>query len=120
MNIIIIIASPKVDVVASASNVALGGSTTLLCNVTKTNPGIVGTYIWIKENTGTRLAEQSDNLLLNFSTVTDFGTYSCMVTNIAGEVGRGNITIKQRCKFVTLVQCNISLNMHMVATIAAE
>ena len=88
--------------VASASKVSLGGSTTLLCNVTKTNPGIVGAYVWINENTGTRLAEQSDNLLLNISAVTDFGTYSCMVTNGAGEVGRGNITIEQGCKFVTI------------------
>ena len=93
---------PEVEVTASSSQVILGGSTTLFCNVTRTNPGIVGIYVWINENTGATLSEQSDNLLLTFSADNDFGTYSCTVTNSDGEVGRGNVTITQRCKFTTL------------------
>ena len=90
---------PEVEVITSHSKVVLGGSTTLFCNVTRTNPDIPVTYIWINENTGESLSEQSDTLLLNFSSVNDFGTYSCTVTNNAGEVGRGNVTITQGCKF---------------------
>lgn len=89
-------APPEVQVVASPLQVILGGSTTLFCNVTRTNPGIVGAYIWRNENTGERILENSNTLLLNLSVVTDYGTYSCMVTNSAGEVGRGNVTITKQ------------------------
>ena len=91
--------SPEVEVLTSHSKVALGGSTTLFCNVRRTHPEIPGTYIWINENTGESLSEQSNTLLLNFLSVDDFGTYSCTVTNNAGEVGRGYVTITQGCKF---------------------
>ena len=93
--------APEVEVTASHLKVGLGGSTTLSCNVTRTNPGITGVYIWRNENTGTFLSEQSDNLQVTFSTANDFGTYSCTVTNSAGEVGTGNVTITQGCKFTT-------------------
>ena len=89
---------PEVEVTASRLEVGLGGSTTLWCNVTRTNPGIT-TYTWRNENTGTILSEQSDNILVTFSVTNDFGTYSCTVTNGAGEVGTGNVTITQGCKF---------------------
>ena len=91
--------APEVKLTASHLKVRLGGSTTLSCNVTRTNPGTVGVYIWRNENTGAILSEQSDNLQVTFSTVNDFGTYSCTVMNTAGEVGTGNITITQGCKF---------------------
>ena len=93
--------SPEVELTASDLKVGLGGSTTLLCNVTRTNPGITGVYVWRNENTGTFLSEQSDNLQVTLSTANDFGTYSCTVTNSAGEVGTGNLTITQGCKFTT-------------------
>ncbi len=93
--------APEVEVAASHLKVSLGGSTTLSCNVTRTNPGIAGAYIWRNENAGTTLFEQSNNLMVTFSTVNNFGTYSCTVTNSAGEVGTGNVTITQGCKFTT-------------------
>ena len=94
--------------IASSSQVILGGSTTLFCNVTRTNPGIAGAYIWRNENTGERIPENSNTLLLNLSAVTDFGTYSCMVTNSAGEVGKGNVTItKQEGKDIKITIIDI-------------
>ena len=84
---------PEVEVIVSPSQVILGRSATLFCNVTRTNPGIVGAYIWRSENTGEMILEDSNTLLLNLSVVTDFGTYSCTVTNRAGEMGQGNVTI---------------------------
>ena len=50
--------------------------------------------------------EQTQHLLMrmsgqmkSLSAVNDFGTYSCMVRNTAGEVGIGNVTItRQECK----------------------
>ena len=94
---------PEVILVASHLKVSLGGSTTLSCNVTRTNPGIAGpgAYIWRNENAGATLSEQSDSILVTLLAVNDFGTYSCTVTNSAGEVGRGNVTITQGCKFTT-------------------
>ena len=90
---------PEVEVTASHLKVGLGGSTTLSCNITRTNPEIAGTYVWRNENTGEILSEQSDNLLVTFLAMNDFGTYSCTVTNSAGETGTGNVTITQGCKF---------------------
>ena len=87
---------PEVEVIAASSQVILGGSTTLFCNITRTNPGITGTYTWTKESTGERIPESSDYLLVTFSAVTDFGAYSCTATNSAGEVGRGNVTITKQ------------------------
>ena len=95
----IFIVPPEVEVVASSSRVILGGSTTLTCNVTRTNPEVADIQ-WRNENTGERILETSDILLLDLSVVTDFGTYSCTVTNSAGEVGTGNLTITQGCKFI--------------------
>ena len=83
---------------ASSSQVSLGGSTTLFCNVTRTNPEVAG-ILWTNENTGERILENSHILLLNLSADTDFGTYSCTITNTAGEVGRGNVAVTQGCKF---------------------
>ena len=91
---------PEVEVIASSLKIGLGGSATLFCNVTRTNPRI-NTYIWINGNTGASLSEQSDTLLLNFSAINDFGIYGCTATNRAGDVGRGNVTIAQGCKFTT-------------------
>ena len=93
--------APEVEVTASDLKVGLGGSTTLLCNATRANPGITGVYIWRHENTGATLSEQSDNLVMTFSTVNDFGTYSCTVMNSGGEMGTGNLTITQGCKLTT-------------------
>ena len=90
---------PEVEVTASHLKVGLGGSTTLICSVTRTNPGIAGMYTWRNENTGEILSEQSDTLMVTFSAINDFGTYSCTVTNSAGEMGAGNVTITQGCKF---------------------
>ena len=89
---------PKVEVTASRLRVNLGGSTTLFCNVTRTNPNTDGTYIWINENIRGHITESSETLSLNLSTVGDFGTYTCMVTNTAGATGSGNVTIEQGCK----------------------
>ena len=90
---------PEVEVIASASQVILEGSTKLFCNVTRTNPAIVDAYVWTNENMGKRIHENSDTLQLSLSAVNDFGTYSCMVRNTAGEVGIGNVTItRQECK----------------------
>ena len=90
---------PEVEVTASDLKVGLGGSITLSCNVTRANPGVTGVYIWRNENTGATLIAQLDNLQVTFSTVNDFGTYSCTVMNTAGEMGTGNLMITQGCKF---------------------
>jgi hypothetical protein len=81
---VILSVPPEVEVAASQLSVGLGGSTTLSCNVARTNPGITGpgAYIWRNENTGATLSEQSDNLLVTLSAESDFGTYSCTVTMV--------------------------------------
>ena len=84
---------------ASLLRVNLGGSTSLFCNVTRTNPDVDGTYIWINERTKKQISESSETLSLTLSTLGDFGTYTCMVTNTAGATGSGNVTIEQGCKF---------------------
>ena len=90
---------PEVQVTASRERVELGGSTTLSCNVTRTNPDITGTYVWVNESSGGTLIETSSTLLINLLTIGDYGAYMCMVTNTAGLTGSGSITIEQGCKF---------------------
>ena len=87
---------PEIEVVASPSKAILGRSATLFCNVVRTNPGIVGAYVWRKETAGEQIVERSSTLLLNISTITDYDTYSCTVTNSAGETGTGNVTVTRQ------------------------
>ena len=89
---------PEVQVTASRQRIELGGFTTLFCNVTRSNSAINGTYVWINVSTSGILSEKSSMLLLNISTTGDYGTYTCMVTNIAGATGSGTVTIQQGCK----------------------
>lgn len=90
---------PVVEVTAldSQTRVSFGGSTTLFCNVTRTNPGI-STFLWRNERTGATLSETSNTLLVRPLAENDFATYSCTVTNDAGETGSDNVTITQGCK----------------------
>ena len=89
---------PEVEVTASHLQVNLGGSISLFCNVTRTNPDVDGTYVWINERTKQQISESSETLSLTLSTLEDFGTYTCMVTNTADATGSGSVTIEQGCK----------------------
>ena len=82
---------------ASRLRVNLGGSTSLFCNVTRTNPDVDGTYVWINENTREQISDSSETFSLSLSTLGDFGTYTCMVTNTAGATGSASVTIEQGC-----------------------
>ena len=50
--------------------------------------------------------------MVTFSAINNFGTYSCTVTNSAGEMGTGNVTIMQGSKFTTS-----NLIQHVIDTI---
>ena len=91
------------EVIAAHLRVNLGDSTTLFCNVTRTNPSISGTFMWVNERTGTQVSEDSNTLVLILSSMEDFATYTCTVANDAGATGSGNVTIKQGCKFIVLL-----------------
>ena len=77
--------------------VSLGGTTTLFCNVTRTNPSINGIYVWSSVNSD-MIAETSNTLMVTVKSDQQFDTYTCMVTNTAGVSGMGNLTIEQGCK----------------------
>ena len=75
-----------------------GASTTLFCNVIRTNPEITS-YTWMNENTSTVLNDDNtDTLELISLTEQDLGTISCTATNAAGISGKTNVTIEQGCK----------------------
>ena len=91
-------AVPVVDIVATPQErIALGQSVTLTCNVTKANP-MVFTYEWTFEDTGTTLSETSETLTLSNIMASQFGTYTCDVTNDAGT-GSDTVTIEEGGKF---------------------
>ena len=83
---------------ATRPQVNIGGSTTLFCNVMRTNPEITGMFVWERVETGEVLSENSYTLMLNISDESDFGNYSCTVMNAAGLSGSGTVTIGQGCK----------------------
>ena len=83
---------------ASRPRINIGGSTTLSCNVMRTNPEITGTFVWERVETGEMLSENSDTLMLTISSESDFGNYSCTVTNTAGLSGSGTVAVGQGCK----------------------
>ena len=87
-------AIPVVDIVADPrARIALGQSVTLTCNVTKANPTAF-TYEWTLEGTDTTLSETSETLTLSDIMASQFGTYTCDVTNDAGT-GSDTITIEE-------------------------
>ena len=91
-------AIPVVDIVADPRvRIALGQSVTLTCNVTKANPTAF-TYEWTFEDTDTTLSETSETLTLSDIMASQFGTYTCDVTNAAGT-GSDTITIEEGGKF---------------------
>lgn len=87
---------------ASHTQVNLGGTTTLFCNVTRTNPEVNGIFVWENMRTGRAFSENSDTLTLDILSTEDFGTYRCTVTNTAQATGSGNITIEQGCELMTV------------------
>ena len=95
---IVCLVSPEVEVTTTRPRVNLDGSTTLFCNVTRTNPAITGTYQWVRVGTSEMLLENSDTLVLNITSEMDFGNYSCTVMNTAGVSGSGIIAIERGCK----------------------
>lgn len=95
---LIFLVPPEVEVTATHLRVNLGGSTTLFCNVTRTNPSISGTFMWVNERIREQVSEDSDTLLLKLSSMEDFATYSCTVKNDAGATGSGIVTIEHGCK----------------------
>ena len=85
------------SVLDSRMRVSLGDSTTLFCNVTRTNPGI-STFMWRNERTGATLSETSNTLLVRPLAENDFAIYSCTVTNDAGATGSDSVNITQGCE----------------------
>ena len=83
---------------ATRPQVNIGGSTTLFCNVMRTNPQITGLFVWERVETGEVLSENSYALMLTISDESDFANYSCTVMNAAGLSGSGTVTIGQGCK----------------------
>lgn len=78
--------------------VNIQGSTTLFCNVTRTNPHVTE-YTWMDEDTSTEINNENMAVLVFTSlTAQDFGTISCTATNAAGISGKANVTIEQGCK----------------------
>ena len=104
--------TPVVDVAASRMKVNIGASTTLFCNVTRTNPDITD-YTWRNEDANTEFnVSNTDTLMLVLLTAQDFGTISCTATNAAGISGKANVTIERECK-LSLIYCSESIgNMH--------
>ena len=91
---------PVVEVAASRAKVNIGASTTLFCQVTRTNPDII-TYTWMDEDTNTELnVGNIDMFVLTLMTAQDFGTISCTATNAARIIGKANVTIEQGCKLL--------------------
>ena len=86
-------------VTADLERVNLGGTVILFCNVTRTNPEANGTYVWSSAN-GNVTSGTLDTLEVTFSTIQDFGTYFCNVTNTAGVTGTGNVIIERGCKLI--------------------
>ena len=54
--------------------------------------------MWVNERTGAQVSEDSNTLILSPSSIDDFATYTCAVTNDAGATGSENVTIEQGCK----------------------
>lgn len=79
---------------ADRIRVNLGGTVTLSCTVTRTNPQADGNYVWSRPN-GAMASETSNTLEVTISDAQDFGTYTCNVTNTAGATGTGSLTIEQ-------------------------
>ena len=78
--------SPEVQVTASLTRVVVGNSTTLTCNVTRSNPMGSYTYRWVHNNSIT-LSETSSMLTVTVLTESNLGSYRCEVTNSAGLNG---------------------------------
>ena len=81
--------------VASRQRVNIAASVTLSCSVNRTNPE-VSTYVWTNENGGVVMV--GENIIITFSSTSDFGTYHCTVNNTAGFSGSDSVTIEQGCK----------------------
>ena len=72
---------------------SIDGNTELVCTVLRGNP-MVYSFTWTFNN-GTDSIDLNSNssvLMLTNFTSEQFGTYSCMVSNVAGT-GKGNATI---------------------------
>ena len=83
---------PEVQVTATLTRVVVGNSTTLTCNVTRSNPMGSYTYRWVHNNSVT-LSETSSMLTISILTESNLGIYHCEVTNSAGLSGSNETTI---------------------------
>ena len=87
-------AVPVVEVVATPqARIAVGQDVSLLCNITRANPMVIDTFTW-SFNGSLQVTETSDTLTLINVTLTQFGTYQCNATNVAGT-GSGEIVIEE-------------------------
>ena len=93
---------------ADRTRVGLGGTLTLTCTVSRTNPETDGNYAWTSPS-GTETNRTSNTLDVTFSTIQDLGTYTCSVTNTAGATGTGSLTIEQACKLNNYYYCKGTL-----------
>ena len=83
---------PEVQVTATLTRVVVGNSTTLTCNVTRSNPMGSYTYRWVHNNSVT-LSETSSMLTISILTESNLGIYHCEVTNSAELSGSNETTI---------------------------
>ena len=97
---------PEVTLVASQTRVALGNSVTLTCTVTRANPSTDYTYTWIftgDDGTPTSIdGETTDTLEISAVMESDYGDYTCNVTNTAGTGESNTATIEQGCKLFSM------------------
>ena len=81
---------------ATRTRIQIGGTITLTCNVTRSNPSDNLVYTWLLVPS-TSITESTTTLDVTPVTADDYGTYQCSVDNGAGT-GVANITIEQGCK----------------------
>ena len=94
--------APFVEVVASQTQVAIGGSVTLHCSVIRTNPEVI-MYTWIHENASIILQSNNTNNATITVTVTTryhLGTIFCIATNAAGRTGNASLTLQLGSKHI--------------------
>ena len=88
------IATPDVEVVATPqARIAVGQNVSLLCNITRANPMVIDIFTW-SFNGSLLVTETSNTLVLTDVNLTQFGTYQCNATNIAGT-GSEEIVIEE-------------------------
>ena len=103
--IIIIVAlftvAPSINSLNVSDNPALlGTEVTLVCDVDSTGKPMITTYSWY--HNGSYIVDTNDPMLIiNITDIVDYGSYSCVVSNVFGE-DSDTILLEQGCK-ITII-----------------